>query len=367
MFASQNQLRTLWMFLAFCSLQSSFAAPVDTTHYYLRDTFCSNQTLFIGNQIFDQYNPVGTVFLPGAATNGADSLIHVDLVYHAPSRITLEQNLCAGDTLWVNGQGYHANFYLGEETMEGGAANGCDSVIEVKLHVMEPPMYLLNDTLCPGESRMVNGQRYDRDHPVGMEILPNAGGNGCDSLVSIALTFKELSLDLGPDLRLVNGETICIEPTLNFTPMDLHWLPAPPCSDSLCTSSCIQPAVPIVYQLVATDSTGCTITDEIRISISNDNKVYAPNVFNPTAAEPNNRFFLNTDAGVRLIRRLSIADRWGALLFDATNVLPNDAEAGWDGQAQGQAVLPGVYLFWTELERRDGSIFFTSGSVTVVR
>jgi len=369
MLLSQHQLRALMVLLACCCLKFAFAAPPDTTvvHYYLRDTFCSNQTIFVANQIFDKYNPAGTILLPGAAVNGADSLIHVDFVYREPAYTLLEQNLCTGDTLLVNGKPYHANFYLGEETIEGGAANGCDSIIEIKLHVVEPPTFTLSDTLCPGEFRMVNGLRYDRYHPVGLELLPNAGVNGCDSLVTIALTFKALKLSLGPDRRVVNGDTVCLQPVLNFTPVDLAWLPAPPCADSLCTSSCLQITAPIVYQLVATDSSGCTISDEIRIAVTTENRVYAPNVFNPDAASPNNRFFLSTGAGVKIIRRLSIADRWGSLLFEVANMMPDQPELGWDGTTQGKAVLPGVYVFWTELERLDGSTFVANGTVTVVR
>ncbi len=367
--SSKNQLRTLLGLLALCCSLYAFAAPPDTTivHYYLRDTLCSGQSLFIVNQIFDEFNPVGTILLPGAAANGADSLIHVDLVYREPARTILDQNLCVGDTLLVNGKAYHAHFYLGEETIEGGAANGCDSIIEVNLHVVEPPIDTLNDTLCPGGFRMVNGVRYDRDHPAGTEMLPNAGSNGCDSIVVIALSFKELELSLGPDRRVVSGDTICLQPTLNFIPANLAWLPASPCSDPLCTSNCIHPTAPIMYQLVATDAAGCTVSDEIHIAISVENRVYAPNVFNPTAASPNNRFFLSTGAGVKIIRRLSIADRWGALLFDVVDLIPNQPEVGWDGTAQGKSVLPGVYLFWTELERLDGSTFTTAGTVTVVR
>ncbi len=369
MLLSRNQLRTIMVVLACCCFKFAYAAPPDTTvvDYYLRDTFCANQSLFIVNQIFDKNNPSGIITLPGAAVNGADSVIHVDLVYREPSRILLEQNLCVGDTLWVNNKAYHAQFFLGEETIEGGAANGCDSIIQIILHVVEPPIYTMADTLCPGEFRMVNGLRYDRDHPTGMELLPNAGLNGCDSLVIVALTFKELSLSLGPDRRVVSGDTICIQPALNFVPTSLTWSPAPPCGDSLCTSSCLQLTAPIVYQLVATDSSGCTVSDEIRLAITTENRVYAPNVFNPDAASPNNRFFLSTGAGVKIIRRLSVADRWGALLFDAADMVPDQPEVGWDGRTQGKAVLPGVYFFWTELERLDGSTFITTGTVTVVR
>ena len=369
MLTSRNQLRGLFMLLALGWCQAVFAAVPDTmtVHFYLRDTFCTNQTFFIGNQIFDQYNPSGTVLLAGAAVDGSDSLIHVNLVFRKPSITILTQNLCKGDTLWVNGKPYHAGFYLGEETVEGGAANGCDSIIMVHLQVVQPPEFTLSDTLCPGDFRVVNGTRYDREHPAGMEILPAAAINGCDSLVTIHLIFRDLQLSLGADQAIISGDTICINPSLNFAAENLTWSPTPPCADPGCTSNCIQPLTPVTYQLTATDSSGCVVRDELRITVSNQNRVYAPNVFQPGASEPNNRFFLSTDAGVSLVRRVFVSDRWGEVLFEARDMPPSQPDAGWDGTWRGKTVLPGTYLFWSELERLDGSRFHLSGTVTVVR
>ncbi len=369
MIVTPNRLRSLFGLLIFCCGQFLYADPPDTmtVHYYLRDTFCANQSLFVVNQIFDKFNPSGTVRLIAAAVDGSDSLIHVELVYREPSVVLLEQDLCAGDTLWVNNQPYYAGFYLGEETMEGGAANGCDSIITVRLNIVQPPVRTLNDTLCPGDFQMVNGQRYDRDHPAGLEILAAAAQNGCDSLVMIDLTFKDLQISLGADRAIISGDTICLQPTLNFTPESLSWLPALDCTDPDCSSNCIQPITGTTYQVMATDSSGCLLSDDLRITVSNQNRVYAPNVFQPEATEPNNRFFISTDAGVQVLRRLFITDRWGEILFDRQDVPPNQADAGWDGTWRGKPVSPGAYLFWTELERLDGSRFKLAGTVTVLR
>lgn len=155
MLPSQNQLRIFLGSLALFCAQFALAAPPDTTvvHYYLRDTFCSNQGLFIGNQFFNKSNTSSVRTAARAAANGADSLIHVDLAVSANCRgWVLAQNLCVGDTLWINGKAIMPFSFLGEETIEGGAANGCDSIIEVNLHVVEPPTYALTDTLCPGDS-----------------------------------------------------------------------------------------------------------------------------------------------------------------------------------------------------------------------
>lgn len=184
-----------WALLAPCL---ATAAPRDTIpgHFFLRDTFCADQILLFNGQLYDPQNPSSMDTLPGAAAGGGDSIIHVDLVFLPLATFDLVQTLCAGDTLWVDGVPYHAQHWLGEETVENGAANGCDSLIVIDLTILPAAQSALTDTLCPNEFIIVNGQRYDRDRPAGMEVLAGASAHGCDSLVQIALTFRDSCISL---------------------------------------------------------------------------------------------------------------------------------------------------------------------------
>ncbi len=396
------------------SATTVFAQP---GHYTYRDTFCNNQTVLVVTQFFNASNPTGTVTLPGAAVGGLDSVIHVELTFNPVMEATLNQTLCEGDTLWVNGTPYHAGFYIGEEFIESGSANGCDSlihvnltfrkiihdyqqvvcegdsvvvnghvytafnregtevipngvcdsIIQVKLIALPIPFSVLNDTLCPGGSTIINGKRYDEFNRVGFELLDNAGSNGCDSLVEINISFRELWVYLGEDTEIIKGDEICIQEQFGMNPVSLAWSPSPPCPDSTCLTQCITPLHTLSFTLTATDSTGCVLQDDIRIRVSNKNRVYAPTVFNPDARFPNNRFYLGADNGVRLIRRIFIADRWGELLFDVKDILPDYPDNGWDGTYRGQVMHPGTYMFWAELERVDGTTFVETGSFGLIR
>jgi hypothetical protein len=409
-------MTVLWLSL-FANLVRAAEAPSDTSYYY--SIFCSNQTLLIGNQFFDTSNPAGTVVLPGASADGSDSVIIVNLDFRQPAEITLNQSVCDGDTVWVNGTAYHSTFYLGEEIIESGAANGCDSIIHIELsfyqtvldyqtticegdtifingtayhayhtsgeeiigtstagcdsilhinvQVQTPPFSIITDTLCPDGFMTVNGRRYDRDNRAGLEILPGAASTGCDSLVYLSLSFRELWLYLGEDRDIVKGDTVCITPLFGLIPETLDWSPAPPCPDIDCSSNCIQPLANISYRLTATDTSGCIVTDDISIFVSDENRVFAPTVFNPDAASPNNRFFIGADGGVAFVRRLLIADRWGGIIFDKENIAPNDPEQGWDGSWRGKIAQVGVYTFWSELERLDGTRFEKKGTVSLIR
>ncbi len=392
----------------------AFAQPGNSTY---RDTFCDNQTILVVNQFFNRNNPTGTVTLPGAAVGGIDSVIHVELTFFSTMEATLDQTICEGDTVWVNGTAYHAGFYLGEEFIEGGSANGCDSliyvnlkfrkvvydfqqeicegdsilinghlytafnregtevipngacdsIIQVKLIPLAIPFSVYKDTLCPDGSVVVNGKTYDKQNRVGFELLPNAGSNGCDSLIQVNISFRELWVYVGEDTEIIKGDEICIEEQYGLNPISLSWSPKPPCSDSTCLTQCIVPLQSVSFTLTAVDSTGCVLRDDINIRVSNKNRVYAPTVFNPDSRFPNNRFFLGADNGVRLIRRMFIADRWGELLYEVKDTLPDYPDNGWDGMFRGQVMHPGAYIFWAELERIDGTTFVESGSFSLVR
>lgn len=402
------------VFLLMCTGLQAFAQPGHSTY---RDTFCNNQTILVINQFFSAANPTGTVVLPGAAQGGIDSVIHVELTFNAVMESTLNQTLCEGDTLWVNGTAYHAGNYIGEEFIDDGSVNGCDSIIHIQLtfrkvvHLYDPPIcegdsILINghiytafdregvevipngacdsilmvqlrpipipfsvftDTLCPGASIVINGITYDENNRVGFELLKNAGANGCDSLVQVSVSFRELWVYLGEDREIIKGDTVCIQELYGMNPVSISWYPSPPCADSSCLEPCITPLNAVSFTITAVDSTGCVLSDQIRIRVSNKNRVYAPTAFNPDADFPNNRFFLGADNGVRIIRRMFVADRWGELLFDVKDIPPDLPDYGWDGTFRGQVMHMDTYVFWAELERIDGTTFIETGSFVLIR
>ncbi len=394
----------------------AIAPPPPDTVFYLRDTFCASQTVLIGNQFFDPSNPSGKVTLPGAAVGGKDSIIFVELKFSQPVTNNLTATFCEGDTIRVNGTAYHAGFFLGQEVIARGAkngcdsiininltftkrgvfdyqattcegdtilvggqifdmfnptgeqllpgagANGCDSLVRINLTFVTPPFSNVRDTLCPEDFRIINGRRYDKDNRAGLEILQGASVNGCDSLVNIDYKFQQLYVYLGEDMSIVQGDVVCLEPLFGLVPEKIEWTPALPLSDT-----CVFPLTSVTYKIIVTDTGGCVLSDEIRIAVRKKNRVYAPNVFNPDADYPNNRFFLSADRQVTLIRRLSIADRWGELVYDIENILPDDASVGWDGYVKGHIGHVDTYIFWATLEKADGTIFEESGGFTLIR
>ena len=169
--------------------------PADTTLF--RDTFCGNQILLIGNQLFDADNPSGIVKL--VAANGRDSIVRVNLIFRFPVTIKMEGNYCIGDTLRINGTAYHAGFYLGEEILEGKAANGCDSIIQINLK-FRGRSDTLQQMLCVGDTLFVNQHAYHAGRLTGSERIKNPVPGGCDSIIFVRLTPLPRPESTGPRL-----------------------------------------------------------------------------------------------------------------------------------------------------------------------
>jgi hypothetical protein len=124
------------------------------------------------------------------------------------------------------------------------------------------------------------------------------------------------------------------------------------------------------YTLTIFDANGCSGTGSIRVEVDPNRNVYFPNIFQPgNDSGLNDHFNIFVGLGVESVRFLKVFDRWGGMLYERTNFLPNsfDFGEGWDGRFRGQFVQPGVYVYLAEVKFRDGRILTYRGDVTVVR
>jgi len=187
----------------------SFFTPATSA---LNPTLCEGESITVNGTVYDQNNPTGMEVLPGASANGCDSIVNVNLDFFAPAIFDLNETLCEGGSLTVNGTLYDQANPTGTETLAGASANGCDSIVNVNLNFFPPAVFDLNETLCEGESVMVNGTVYDENNPTGTAILIGASANGCDSIVNVNLTYVFPSVnDL--DTMLCEGESLIVNGT----------------------------------------------------------------------------------------------------------------------------------------------------------
>jgi hypothetical protein len=185
--------------------------PLDT--FELNQQLCTGDSLVVNGTTYNAFNPTGIEVIAGGTINGCDSIINISLTFGDASVNDITQTICAGDSLIVNGITYNEANPMGSDTIPNGSIAGCDSIINVMLSFFPLDTFNLNQQLCPGDSLIVNGTTYNATNPSGLEILPGAGANGCDSIINVMLDFFPLdTFELNQQLctgdsLVVNGTT----------------------------------------------------------------------------------------------------------------------------------------------------------------
>jgi len=67
------------------------------------------------------------------------------------------------------------------------------------------------------------------------------------------------------------------------------------------------------------------------------------------------------------VEYLAIFDRWGDMVFEAENLVPNNLAAGWNGNWQGKPASSGVYVWLARLRLINGALILEKGEVNLVR
>jgi hypothetical protein len=180
------------------------------------------------------------------------------------------------------------------------------------------------------------------------------------SPIAVTLTASDTLIDLGQYVLL---KAKLIPPGLVVG--EIRWQPALPDFTPDALTQKIKPEETTQYEVQVTDVRGCTATARVTVEVVSYD-VYAPNAIAPDAPA-NGVFTLYTGPGIERVKLLRVYDRWGSLVFENRDFAPNDPAAGWDGRLKSQAFSPGVFVWYAELEGKDGRVLQFSGDVTVVR
>ncbi len=198
--------------------------------------------------------------------------------------------------------------------------------------------------------------------------LSLSDNNGCRQDTSIELGAPEpLVLDLGPDTTIKRGAAVDLRPRLNFQPENFNWSPTAGLSapDSLFTR--IAPVISTTLTLTANDSSGCTVSDRLSISVDAANNIFFPTAFSPNNDGNNDVFTFYSNTSIIESAELRVFDRWGNLVFQADNVPPSSEMNGWDGTFRGQDLRQGVYVWFARVFYASGLEEVLQGHVNLVR
>jgi len=270
--------------------------------------------------------------------------------------------------LWSNGNTSPniQNVLAGDYEVTITDANGCSTItattltqpaeIQFEITSIAPPcseafdgQIILNNFISPGE-----------------HTLTISDDNGC--LVSNQVTVAEpleVEVNLGPNETIELGDSIEIQSIPNFTPAEIIWSANSNCDS--CLTQFVTPLNQSTYIVTMSDENGCVASDTITIFVEKNRHVFIPNAFSPDDNGLNDIFYINGGQDVVEVKNFRVFNRWGEVVFENENFQPNNPMEGWDGFFNGEKLNPSVFIFFAEIEFKDGLVKIYKGDVTLTR
>jgi gliding motility-associated-like protein len=226
--------------------------------------------------------------------------------------------------------------------------------------------YSCNNCLKNDTTRLFSTSCNALDTGISQRILKNK--NGCDSVVITRTTFTLLkTLNFDKTAHLLLGDSILLNTGFNTFFKSIKWTPTEGLSCDTCLSPFAKPSVSTIYKLQLKDNLGCISSASISVYVAKKQGIFAPNAFSPNGDGGNEIFTIFTDASVARIKTLKIFNRWGNLLFESFDFTSGDVSKGWNGRFNDVPLAPDVYIYFTEIEFKDGKKEVFMGDVTLVR
>ncbi len=166
-----------------------FTAPLDTTAETYLGCEGDGYSISVNGVVYDEANPSGSETLLGS--DGCDSIVNIDLVFQPNILDTISYEGCEGDgfSVVVDMTTYDESNPAGTETFV--ATNGCDSIVTINLifHPIDYQAVLYQGCSGDGYSYTVMDSVFNEDNPTGIFMFSTST---CDSIVFIDLHFDTL-------------------------------------------------------------------------------------------------------------------------------------------------------------------------------
>lgn len=123
----------------------------------------------------------------------------------------------------------------------------------------------------------------------------------------------------------------------------------------------ISPLETVTLTLTNTTEDGCSLSDQVTITVKSESFMLIPSGFSPNNDGVNDLLSI-TPFNVNELISFEVYNRWGQLLF-ATNNL----EESWDGRYKGVDMEVGVYVYVAKAIAKDGTEYIQKGNTSLIR
>ncbi len=181
------------------------------------------------------------------------------------------------------------------------------------------------------------------------------------------IAYPSPTVNAGPDRILAANSPFTITPVYGNSVTKYEWSP----SGNLSCTNCPYPmgiADSLRYYTIKTKNNfGCSASDDIKIGIEClYANLFMASAFNPDNITTNNYYFPQT-RGIKTINSFKIYNRYGEIVFETNNAIPNLRRSGWDGKYKGIPQPANGYVYTLTATCELGEIFNKSGSFLLLR
>jgi gliding motility-associated-like protein len=166
-------------------------------------------------------------------------------------------------------------------------------------------------------------------------------------------------------INVGSGTNLLMNYTGNIT--SYSWTPNTQLSCNNCPAPFASPKFNTSYTVAMLDKYGCSNQKDITVIVlCNKVNFFIPNTFSPNG-DGQNEIFYPRGTGLFRIKSMIIFNRWGEVVFEKKDFLPNDPTAGWTGTFKGQKAGSDVYIYMMEILCDNNTVIPVKGNVTLLR
>lgn len=286
-----------------------------------------------------------------------------------------------------------------EYVVAGYNSYGCAGRDTLLITVIQPFKLTTsgNDTMCIGDApkqlQAFNAFKYRWQPSTGLDnaniATPKAqplltthyqvigdDGENCfsDTALVVIAVGNYPQINLPNNTVVATGQQVDLTPKISFPVATAgpiahyNWIPNTYLSCTDCPSPLATVKNDVCYTLNVENIYGCkSNTDTMCIkAFCESAQVYFPNGFTPDG-DGHNDVFMVRASGIKSVKHFKIFNRWGQVVFERANILPNDPSQGWNGQVNGKAQPSDVYVYICEVVCDNDASYTYKGNIAIIK
>ncbi|MEI9933434.1 MAG: PKD domain-containing protein [Ferruginibacter sp.] len=257
--------------------------------------------------------------------------------------------------------------------VKGSTIHGCSAIDSITIRVQQPfaMTYGRPASFCKGNSAYLYANGADSyiwtpseglDNPTSASPMATPDITtiyqvvGTDSKACfkdtglVTVVVHQLPTVSAGKCKTINvGETTDLIPTVSNDVTQITWFPTGNATSTSNIGIAVNPIQTTNYTVHVTNAAGCEAQDTVTVFVICDGaNVFIPNTFSPNEDGVNDHFYPEGN-GLFKIKTLRIYNRWGQVVYERNNFLPNDESQGWDGTFKGVKLNSDVFVYTIDI------------------